>query len=540
MGSATLKATLEFLARTGNRAADDVLVAGLECAYRPTREGALRALLQRRSAAGHREVFRRLPTLDERARKIVKDRPDRLTEAATEALHHRSTKICKAGCEAVVSFRLYDVLPAAADALLDPRNPHTTLLAQAILKLTEAFYEELGGLGQQSHRKGRENVRLHATTALEEATRKFHRHRCKEVVEALLLLAKPSNATLRYLLQQPKQPAHQPIIELLQQSRRGGVIRLLLGFLEDPQIPQVVANVLGSRCDRKFLYHLLWSVKSRTSKTVAGSLARIDSIAWAQPGHEVLATLGGSAQVGAVRLLMASSMQRPKVLEMIGYFLREGHPAGRRAAAEALAEFEQPEASALVLQGLNDEDSHVRAHLIKQLRPRNISGAMSMMLGMVDGADKTVRAALRHALPEFTLQQFLPNFDSMPEESRAIAGHMIRRLEEDPQAGLAALMEGPSPIRRRRAVDAAAAMGLIPDMEERIIGLLSDEDHMVRAAAAKALADCKSMPSWDALREALLDRSAVVKEAAEESLERISRSLARQTEAEGEPETVMP
>jgi HEAT repeat protein len=68
-------------------------------------------------------------------------------------------------------------------------------------------------------------------------------------------------------------------------------------------------------------------------------------------------------------------------------------------------------------------------------------------------------------------------------------------------------------------------MGLVSEVEQEIIKLLSDDDHMVRTAAAKALADCKSVPSWEALRDAMLDRSFVVQEAAVRSLELISRSL---------------
>ena len=59
---------------------------------------------------------------------------------------------------------------------------------------------------------------------------------------------------------------------------------------------------------------------------------------------------------------------------------------------------------------------------------------------------------------------------------------------------------------------------------------------MVRAAAAEALAGCKSMPTWEALRDALLDQSFVVKQAAERSLEQISQYLLRPVQEEEQPE----
>ena len=95
-------------------------------------------------------------------------------------------------------------------------------------------------------------------------------------------------------------------------------------------------------------------------------------------------------------------------------------------------------------------------------------------------------------------------------------------------------MESPSRLWRRRAVSAAGAMGLVPELEPLVIQRLSDEDHMVRLAAAKALSECETMPSWEALRDALLDRSAIVQEAAEQSLMRISQSLQLEAEESAE------
>jgi len=73
-------------------------------------------------------------------------------------------------------------------------------------------------------------------------------------------------------------------------------------------------------------------------------------------------------------------------------------------------------------------------------------------------------------------------------------------------------------------------MGLVDGMESVIAGLLSDDDHMVRVMAARALADSKSVPSWEALRDAMFDRSILVKEAAEKSLESISDWLTQHAE----------
>ena len=167
----------------------------------------------------------------------------------------------------------------------------------------------------------------------------------------------------------------------------------------------------------------------------------------------------------------------------------------------------------------------IDAELITQIRLRRIPGALSMLIRMVGTREEEVQAALRKAMPEFTFQPFLVNFDHMDEELRPVTGHLVKQIDPEVKEKIIAEMKELSPVRRRRAVSAVGAMGLVHEVEDTIIGLLSDEDHMVRVATAKVLADSKSMPAWEALRDALLDRSVVVKEAAESSLERISQSL---------------
>ncbi len=534
--STNLRATFQFLAKTENEAAVDVLIAGLNCPHQPSRDGSLRALLERRSAKGHQEVFRRLASFDEKAREVINERPDRLVGAASTGLQDADAKVCSTACEGILTLRLYEAMPALVTSLVDPEGKHRALLAETILKLTELFYGELSGVSDQPKRKQQEAVRNKITSALEDAVRKFHRHERMEVVEALLLVAKQKNVALRQMLQRTEDACHHAILEQLSTSSQGGVLRLLLGFLEDPQMPNVVAQVIGSRCDAKFVDHLLRTVGPRPSKIVRESLARFDSLAWADPEHPLFGSLGDAAQEGAVQVLLASSIDREEVREIIGSLLLSGKPGGRRAAAMALTQFAEPEATALIIKALNDEDPEVRAHLLVQLRPRRIPGALSMLIRMVDSTEEVVHKALRKAMPEFSYRQFLTNFDAMDDKLRPVAGHVVKKIDSEVVAKLTAETDGPSPVRRRRAVAAAGAMGLVHEMEQVIIKLLSDEDHMVRAAVAKVLADCKTMPTWEALRDALLDRSYIVQEAAEQSLERISRSLMLQVEEDEQEE----
>jgi len=525
MTNAGLQETFRFLAETENETALGVLIAALDCPYQPTRHHALRALLERRDAAGHREIFRRLPNLDEASRAVINERPDGLLRVVADALKKASRSQCATACDALVSFRLYNALPALVAVLTSSENPPAELLARTALKLTEEFYAELSGVDEAPKRKNQYVIRDHVTESLEDAARKFHRHRRTEIIEAFLLVAKPKNVTLRQLLQRDNESAHQPILQVLCESQQGGVIRLLLGMLEDPQMPRAMVDVIGDRNDEKFVENFLRAMSRRPSPTVAQSLARFDFFPWARAGNPLLEEFDEQAQQGAVHVLMASNIDRRELLQVIGFLLLRGKPGARRAAAAALAEFQCPEADTLSVRAMHDTDPQVRAALIPQLRPRKIPGALSLLIRMVDIPDEQVHLALRNAMPEFTFQQFMINFDSMPESLQPLAGHLVRKIDSEAPEQLAALIDGLSPVRRRRAVQAAGAMGLTRMLESAIIERVSDEDHLVRAAAAKVLAECRSMPTWEALRDAMLDRSVIVQEAAEQSLQQISSTL---------------
>ena len=521
----SLQKTLQFLARTENEAAVEVLIAALDSPFQPTAHGAVAALLQRRSPSGHKEVFRRLPRLDPQCRQIVVQNADRLTPVIDEVLENSGPTEAAAACEAALAYRLYAVIPALARAIVKSASANTGVMAQTILQLADQFYAELAGAHLAAAQSELTAARERFTSALEDAVRKFHRHREPAVVEAFLILAKKSNITLWHLLTHPDEAAYDTLLDLLAHSQRGGVIRLLLGFLDDPQTPRAVLQVLARRSDAKYLESLMRTIGPRPSKAVADNLARMEKLAWAPPECHVLQELSEEAQEAAVRAVMACGMAPDAKLQCLAEVLGWGKPAARRAAAQSLTEFDNPQSTALVLKHLDDPDPEVRAHLLVQLRPRNVPGALAKLIAMADCPEPVVREALRRALPEFSVETFLANFDEMDEITRSTAGLLVRKIDCQIADKLRAEMQVLSPVRRRRAVLAAQAMGAVADLEDTIAQLINDEDHMVRIAAAAALAQGKSLVTWEALRDALLDRSYLVKEAAEKSLEAVSAAL---------------
>ena len=138
-----LETTVALLAATKNEAALDVLIHALHTGQRAIQEGALRALLKRRSHAAQEELVRRWHTLSDRWKAIIAERPGRIAPAVRGAVSSVDTQLCANGCEAVLWLHEFDLMPALLNAAEDKQHPHASRIAATIVTLAELLYDEL-------------------------------------------------------------------------------------------------------------------------------------------------------------------------------------------------------------------------------------------------------------------------------------------------------------------------------------------------------------------------------------------------------------
>jgi len=139
-----------------------------------------------------------------------------------------------------------------------------------------------------------------------------------------------------------------------------------------------------------------------------------------------------------------------------------------------------------------------------------------------------VRKAARESLDEFSFSRFLAAFDMLDDEVRRSTGTLVKKIDPQTVPLLRAEMESRVRTRRLRALVIARTIDLVARLEEEIIKLLHDDDHLVRAEAAAALGLNESTGSRDALHAALEDGSATVQEAAKKSLQQQDQASQRQ------------
>ncbi len=521
-----LSTTFQLLAKTPNEAAVQVLLPALDSPDAAVRESALTAVLKRRSPKGHWKVLGRLHDLTDRDVEIIRDNPGRMTATLRDAVLGTEEQKCVNACQAVIWFREYDLIAALITAAEDTSNPNATLAAQTLLQLAELLYRELSSDHAELRRRDPQRVREHVVSSLERSFARFNEHKQTEILEAFLLLAGRDNPVLKRVLSDPRHNAYLSVIDVLQRSKRIGVIRLLLNFLEDPDAPTAATGVIANRQDLRFLKYLMGKIGVEPSTTAARNLKRIKSFAWVRDNLSTVDHLDDAQQRSSVVMLLASGMKRLEAFEALRYLVQHGRVGGRIAAVAALTEFNDDQASQLTIEALDDPDPEVQATALVHLRDRGIPGAMSRAIAALNSPHAVIVQAARDSLSEFHFDRFLRSYELLDDESRLTTGQLVARVDPQSIPALADELASLSRTRRLRAIGMSTAMGLVPQFENQLIELIDDDDHMIRREAALALGDHESPAVRAALATALTDQSASVQDAAAESLQRINASPA--------------
>jgi len=515
--------TLRILTETPNEAATAVLIAALDSSSVALQLGAVRALLQRRSFEGMRELVRRADSMPEAWRQTVHELHGRITPVVRELLDTDEAGRFERGCRAAIAFREYELMPVLIAMLEDDRHPFFQEAAATLIALADELYHDLATTRDERRRRDPQTARNHAVAALEQSVRRFAAHRRREPIEAFLQLVPRDNALLSRILSDPREPSFVPMLEMLQSSVQPGVLRLLSSFLDDGRPPTTGLAGALRRTDRRWVEHLLKRIGTEPSPAIRANLKHVTVIPWLVDVR-LLDELDDAQQRSAVRMAAVSGIKRDALTALLETMLRVGKPEGRRAAVLSLAELKGPEIDVLLLRALRDDDPTVHSVALRQLRPRGVPGALTTLIQALDHSSAEVREAARSNLEEFTFRRYLPAFDLLEESVRRTTGTLVRKADPAAPARLLEEMQSAHGKRRMRALEIAAAMELVVALENAVVEAAGDGDHLVRVEAARALGQARSAAARDALDRLRDDVSFTVREAAEQSLRRIEQA----------------
>ena len=520
--TSALDTTLEVLSHSRNESAVATLIAALESSDSAIFEGAIKALIARRNKAGHLAVVGRWHQLSDSQRELLNEGRGRMSGALRDAVLSDDTQLFQNGCELVEKFTEFDLVPTLVTLSENHKSEHAQAATELVVRLVDHLSEMLYGIRDNREQRDPERLRKYLLESLERSVERFRRHERTELIEAFVILAGPHCNMLSSILDDIHHACYTTVVHTMGNSESQGILELLFGFLVADDTTMSVLNVISRRKDEAFVKLLLSRVTDETIAKMAKNLKRISSFEWLSEDHAGIERLDQQELVACVKLVSAANIKQNDVLSVLEHALTHGEPAARLAACEALLPLSGDRPSQLILEAASDPDPEVQAAATKQLRARHLPGAMSMLLKLIDSPHEIVREASRESLGEFSFENFVTQFDVLSHDARRSTGMVVRKVDPGTTDGLLAEMKHKSRKHRLRAIEMAETLQLIPQVDEGLIGLLADEDHVVRAAAADALQLCHSPAVREALQHATADSSTAVRNAAKNSLALLS------------------
>jgi len=248
-------------------------------------------------------------------------------------------------------------------------------------------------------------------------------------------------------------------------------------------------------------------------------------------GPEAVSALGAMLDNdrSTVRQAAAAALARaagPAAVPALKRALGHKDPATRRCAAEALGTVRDTTAVEAVRGALADRDRPVRDAAVQALAGIRTPEAVSALVAGMYAGDREVKAAIAATLRSF---EWTPGDTSQRVVHAVLHGRLDEAVAEGAAAVeplTAALADREAPARRA----AAAALGRLGDARAAaaIAALFKDTDAGVREAAADALGAI-GPAATDAIVEALRDRAATVRTAAERALSSVGEQRVAET-----------
>jgi hypothetical protein len=518
MSSSPLQTTFTVLAESRNEAAVGTLVAGLENPDETIFSGVLQALVARRSKSGHLEVVRRWHELSESDRKIVYEGRARLSSALRDAVLSDDGQLFTNTCDIVELFGEFDLTPTLVTLAEDQKNPHALGATKLVVRLIDRLAEMIHGPRDYNDRRDPELMRRFVMESLERSVERFRTHERSELIEAFVILGGVDNSLLNSIVDDPRHACYITVLHTLNTSTNSGVLDYLVDSLGRERCPQSILSLVGKRSDPSFVARLLKLGDETLPPKTLRNLGKLRALAWLEPEATAIDGFDEAQQVCSVRLARYAGVKQDEFLDFAEQVFLKGLPDARLVACEVMTGIQGDRANRLVLKAIKDEEPRVQAAAASQLRDRHIPGTTPLLIELLDSPHEVVRAATREALSEFSFENFLVGYEGLSDDARRKTGELVFKVDQQAITLLAEELVSKSRTSRLRGVEIAEALGLVPQIEERLITLLSDEDHLVRAAAADALQFAPTSEVKQALEYAASDKSSLVQKAAKESL----------------------
>lgn len=520
-----LDSTFDHLRSERSEHADALWLAALRSDRRFVREAAFRATLQGAPLVAQTEVIRRWKTLDDASRRLLGEAIAKFHQGLRHALSSKTEEDRAAAMAIALSLRIHSVVPELIHLAEENNDSTSESAARVVLRLAQslrASRDDEAGNAADDHAIAR------VTGSLEQAVKRFGNHRRFEIVEAFLLLVEPDNDTLLSILDSPSNINLVAVLKELQRTHFEILPdRLVIGFLREDRIIPTIDRLWQFRDSERFIQRFLAVVGESPGRPCETNLKRMTDISWLPKAIHKISQLRLNEQRGLIAVASFCDLDQELIRQLLCELASQAEIPVRVEATRRLAKVRTDEVNQFMLQLAESAPPEVKAEALKQLKERNLPGAMGRLRAALQSTEDVVREVAIAAFREYTMEWYLTGFDMMDEDARGPNGQIVMQVDDQALKRLRQDLESNGKRTRIRAVNVASTLHLLDQVEDLVAGLLTDQDQFVRLEAVNALATSGTPEAKQALNSALSDESRTVRDAAGAALQKLAAPRAR-------------
>ena len=247
--------------------------------------------------------------------------PERLAKIADSALREASGKYRKEASAIAVKYRLYEVLPSVVLFCEAQDKQLSAYMRKVLLDLAEVFYDEIMNAPPEE-RCNFDRKRDWFVSQLDSPIKRFSISGIDEAIQSLLIITKKDFDLMKLLTADHRSAAAQKMREFLQHGNHRSFLRVLLNYVDDPDSPGIMDDIISQRSDALFVRKLLEYVGKDPSAEFRLTLKRFTDIAWFKADNPELPELVDGLETQAVQLLMSSGFPKERIIPLYKFFLR--------------------------------------------------------------------------------------------------------------------------------------------------------------------------------------------------------------------------
>ncbi|MCL2005502.1 MAG: HEAT repeat domain-containing protein [Planctomycetaceae bacterium] len=509
---------IRFIGKSENPAAVEILVQLLSHTDIPFRKLAFGQLYLKKLPEVYVLLFKEFLKNEEfwgNPDIVSRERLAKLTDAA---LRDPSKQYRQTAADVAMKYNLNEILPTVILCIEAQDQQLATTMRKVLLHLAEAFFEEIANAPEEE-RPNFDRKREWFVSQLDPPIKRYAANKIDELIQSLLIVTKKNFETMELVVQDHRSAVAQKMTELLREGTHRSYLRILLNYVNDPDSPGMMDEIIANRSDALFVRKMLEVIGTDPDPEFQAALSRFPEFAWFKADNPELPSLVEGLEPNAVQLLHAASLPKEQVIPLYRFFLERESVESRRAAAEAVRWLVGEEINKLLLNFVNNSDPETTAILFRLLKSREVHGVDDVLPQLIERNDPVIRQAIYDMMPELRVETFASRISQMTPMTAQKIGHYVRLVDLNTHKVINDDIKSPIPIRRSSACRVATVTGYAHEFLRRIVEIAEQDDEMqVRLAAISALSTIMEKEALETLKRLMTDRATDIRDAVERAI----------------------